>query len=178
MGDPRKLKNKFERPRKPWVKDEILLRKELCEKYGLKNKRELWIIEAYLKRKRAVARKLLAVPVEERTKKLRELVDSLEKIGLLKKDATIDDVLSIKIESLLERRLQTIVWRKGLARTIKQARQLVTHGHISVNGRIVNIPGYLVPKSEENTIRFADPSMEEKVMAPEAKSKTRGDSNE
>jgi len=45
---------------------------------------------------------------------------------------------------LLERRLDNLVFRLGLARTRRQARQLVTHGHITVNGQRVNIPSYLV----------------------------------
>lgn len=178
MGDPRKPKNKFERPRKPWDKQEIELRNALCEKYGLKNKRELWVVEAFLRKKRAVARKLLALPLEERLAKQRELVDSLEKINVLKKDATLDDVLNIKIEDLLERRLQTIVWRKGLARTVRQARQLITHGHIAIGDRVVNVPGYLVLKSEESKIRFANPEIEEKIKAMAIASKPRGEANE
>jgi small subunit ribosomal protein S4 len=45
---------------------------------------------------------------------------------------------------LLERRLDTVVYRMGFARTIMQARQFVNHGHIKVNGRKVNIPSFLV----------------------------------
>ncbi|MCS6894727.1 MAG: 30S ribosomal protein S4 [Bacteroidia bacterium] len=45
---------------------------------------------------------------------------------------------------LLERRLDNVVYRMGFARTRPAARQLVSHGHILVNGRPVNIPSYLV----------------------------------
>ncbi|MCX8190350.1 MAG: 30S ribosomal protein S4 [Candidatus Diapherotrites archaeon] len=179
MGDPKRPKNKYENPRKPWEKDEITQRKELCKKYGLKNRRELLILQAYLKRKRIVARKLLAVPLEKRVEQQRALIESLEKVGLLKKDATIDDVLGIKVEGLLERRLQTIVVKKGLARTMRQSRQLITHGHISVGGRIVSAPGYLVLKREEDTVKFADPKIGEKIMAiQQVKTKSRGGSDE
>jgi len=177
MGDPKKAKNKFERPRKPWDKQEIEQRNALCEKYGLKNKKELWRAEAFLRRKRTVARKLLALPLDKRIENSRELIDSLEKIGLAKKDATIDDVLGIKLEDVLERRLQTIVWRKGLAKTVKQARQLVTHGHIAIGDRTVSIPGYIVKKNEEGKIRFANPLIEEKIRTMGA-AKQRGEANE
>lgn len=45
---------------------------------------------------------------------------------------------------LLERRLDTVVYRMGFARTIMQSRQFVNHGHIVVNGRKVDIPSFLV----------------------------------
>jgi len=46
--------------------------------------------------------------------------------------------------SLLERRLDNVVYRLGFARTRPQARQFVSHGHVLVDGRRVNIPSYLV----------------------------------
>jgi small subunit ribosomal protein S4 len=46
--------------------------------------------------------------------------------------------------TLLESRLDSIVWRLGLAQTIPQARQLVTHGHITVNGKRVDRPSFQV----------------------------------
>jgi len=62
--------------------------------------------------------------------------------------------LGLRTKDLLERRLQTIVFRKGLAKTIYQARQLVVHGHIAIAGRRVTSPGYIVPVDEENLIDF------------------------
>jgi small subunit ribosomal protein S4 len=50
---------------------------------------------------------------------------------------------------MLERRLDNVVWRAGLASSRAQARQFVLHGHIKVNGRKVNIPSYLVKSGEE-----------------------------
>ncbi|MCD6247764.1 MAG: 30S ribosomal protein S4 [Candidatus Diapherotrites archaeon] len=165
MGDPKKPKKTYERPRKPWVKQEIIMRKELCAKYGLKNKKELWKAEAILRNKRKTARELLALPLEERAERQKELIESLAKYGILKKDSTLDDVLSLTVEAILERRLQTIVWRKGMARTIKQARQLIRHGHIAISGKRVTAPSYLVEKREENAITYFKPHIEEKIMA-------------
>jgi small subunit ribosomal protein S4 len=73
---------------------------------------------------------------------------------LTKENATLDDILGLTEESYLERRLQTIVYRKGLARTIYQARQLIVHGHIAINGKRVTSPGYIVMKGEEDLIDF------------------------
>ncbi|MGH9862521.1 MAG: 30S ribosomal protein S4 [Candidatus Acidiferrales bacterium] len=54
---------------------------------------------------------------------------------------------------LLERRLDTIVQRSGFASSRPQARQLVLHGHVRVNGRKVNIPSYLVNVNDEITLK-------------------------
>ncbi|MGB9176739.1 MAG: 30S ribosomal protein S4, partial [Methanoregula sp.] len=64
------------------------------------------------------------------------------------------DVLSLKVQTQLERRLQSVVYRRGLARSPKQARQLITHGHIAIHGRRVNIPGYHVTRMDEGQIAY------------------------
>jgi len=92
---------------------------------------------------------LLAAPPEIRAKKEATLLDSLAKKGLVSKDATLDDVLSLTVESILARRLQTVVWKKGLASTPYQARQLITHRHIVIGDRVVTKPSYWVLADEE-----------------------------
>ncbi len=54
----------------------------------------------------------------------------------------------VNLLQLLERRLDTVVYRMGFARTIMQARQFVNHGHIMVNGKKVNIPSFLVTSGD------------------------------
>ncbi|MCE2849799.1 MAG: 30S ribosomal protein S4 [Roseiflexaceae bacterium] len=54
---------------------------------------------------------------------------------------------------LLERRLDNVVYRMGMAMTRQQARQLVTHGHITVNGRKTNIPSYTVRVGDKIAVR-------------------------
>lgn len=54
---------------------------------------------------------------------------------------------------LLERRLDNVVFRLGLASSRNEARQLVTHGHFEVNGRKVNIPSFLVRVGDEIEVR-------------------------
>ena len=54
---------------------------------------------------------------------------------------------------LLERRLDSVVFRMGLARTRKEARQIVDHKHVLVNGKCVNIPSYLVKAGDVIEIR-------------------------
>lgn len=154
MGDPKKRRKIYESPRKPWDKARIEEENKLKEFYGLKNKREIWRSKTILRGKRQNARKLLAKPLEERLKREKELLNSLMRLGVLREKAVLDDVLTLSVNDLLERRLQTIVWRKGLSNTTKQARQFIVHGHIAVNGRKVDRPSYLVPKEEEEKIKF------------------------
>ena len=166
MGDPRKSRKKWEGPRHPWIKDRLLKEIELVGRYGLKNKKELWKAETLARKLRHRARNLLALPEDERVEAQRVLLEKLYEMGLVERDAGLDDILGITAEHVLERRLQTIVYRKGLAKTIYQARQLIVHGHIAINGRRVTSPGYLVSRSEENLIDYAPGSpFREKAQA-------------
>ena len=155
MGDPKKSRRKWVSPGHPWVKERLQRELELIGKYGLRNKREIWIAEAVVREFRMRARSLLALPEPERSQAAKSLIDRLYRLGLVNKDAVLDDVLGLTVENVLERRLQTIVFRKGLAKTIHQARQLIVHGHIAINGRRVTSPGYLVPRDEEDKISYA-----------------------
>ncbi|MFN3384470.1 MAG: 30S ribosomal protein S4, partial [Archaeoglobaceae archaeon] len=80
------------------------------------------------------------------------VIKKLQKFGILKENATLDDVLDLSVENFLERRLQTIVFRQGLAKTVKQARQMIVHGHIEVDGRKVTCPSFIVLKDLESKI--------------------------
>ena len=155
MGDPKKSRKKWEGPSHPWIKLNLEREQVLIGKYGLRNKRELWLAETVIRKFRHQARSLLALPPSERTAREKQLVQKLYKLGIIEKEnATIDDVLGLTEENYLERRLQTIVFKKGLALTIYQARQLITHGHIAIGGRRVTSPGYIVSKEEENLIDY------------------------
>ena len=154
MGDPKKKRKQFERPRKSFQKERIEKEREMKKFYGLKNKKELFRAETTIRTKRATARKLLALGLENRLKREKELLDALKKIGILRASPSLDDVLILTPEALLERRLQTIVWRKGLANTLKQARQFIVHGHIGIDGKKVDKPGYTVSADEENKIAW------------------------
>lgn len=83
-----------------------------------------------------------------------ELLGTLQRYGIVGATAGMDDILSLKVEDILERRLQTVVYRKGLARSMKQARQLITHGHIAIDGKRVSVPSYMVTVSEEANIAY------------------------
>lgn len=152
MGDPKKFKKTYRRPRRIWTTEQLNSELYLVGSYGLRSKRELWKAQTEVARLRNQARALLALTIETRQEKEKKLLSYLQRIGLVSENSTLDDVLNLKIEDILERRLQSIVMRKGHARTSHQARQIVVHGHVMIGDRIVNIPGYVVKKSEESTI--------------------------
>jgi len=158
MGDPKKPKKKYETPRFPWRSDVLESELRLLGEYGLRNKRELWRHRTMLSKFRSIARSLLGMPASRRRILEKQLLDKLKRLGILSEDAVHDDVLDLTLESILERRLQTVVFRKGLAKTIYQSRQLITHGHIAINGKRVFSPSYIVPKNEEDKIEYAPTS--------------------
>ncbi|AFH42456.1 30S ribosomal protein S4 [Fervidicoccus fontis] len=152
MGDPRKLRKKWEGPGHPWDKTRLENELRLLGKFGLRNKKELWIAQTMARKIRHRARELLALPEDVRKKEEENLLKRLYSQGIVQSNAVLDDLLSINAEHILNRRLQTIVYQKGLAKTIYQARQMIVHGHIGINGRRVTSPGYLVKRSEEDLI--------------------------
>jgi small subunit ribosomal protein S4 len=158
MGDPRFNRKKYETPKHPWEADRIKEEWELQKKYGLKNKREIWRAKSMLRNFRAQARYLqakLRYGDQQAERQQKQLFNRLVRTGILNEDgATLDAVLSLNVEDILRRRLQTIVYLKGLARTPRQARQFIVHGHISLNGRRVTVPGYLVRRDEEPEVDY------------------------
>ncbi|MGC8710295.1 MAG: 30S ribosomal protein S4 [Candidatus Micrarchaeia archaeon] len=155
MGAPRRLRKKYEKPKNMWDLHRIEEEHALVEKYGLKNLHELWNATSELRRIRRNVREVFSGRSDEEVGK--ELISRLAKYGIVRHDATLDDLLVIDSEAFLERRLQSIVLKKGLAKTAKQARQLVTHGFIAINGKRVTVPGYMVKPSEEGSIGYYKP---------------------
>ncbi|MEA2070819.1 MAG: 30S ribosomal protein S4 [Asgard group archaeon] len=155
MGDPKRIRKKFKSPRQPFERDRIDTELKLVGKYGLRNMRSVWKHSTLLRHFRVNARKLLSLPEEDRDIREKELLNRLHRMGLLKKKSTLDDVLTLKVEDFLDRRLQTFVYKKGMALTPYQARQMITHGHVMVNERVTKSPGYLVKEGEGKTIQFS-----------------------
>ncbi|RLI27694.1 30S ribosomal protein S4 [Candidatus Bathyarchaeota archaeon] len=158
MGDPKKQRKKYETPRFPWRADILQEELKLLGQYGLRNKRELWRHKTMVSNFRGIARSLLGKTEEERRVLEKQLLSKLYRLGILPETAVLDDVLDLTVEDILERRLQTVVFRKGLAKSIYQARQLIVHGHIAINNRRVTIPSYLVKREEEDKITYAPQS--------------------
>jgi small subunit ribosomal protein S4 len=148
----RKQHKKYTKPKNLFGKERIAEDKELVKNYGLKNKTEIWKADSEINRIRTEAKKLILKPEKQEA-----FFKKLEEKGLLKeKESTIDSVLSLTKENLLDRRLQTIVHKLKLAKTIKEARQLIVHRKIKLNDSLVTIPSYIVKLSEENKIKLAE----------------------
>jgi len=134
-----------------WDRARIEAEKKIEQSYGLRRKKELWRAESILRNYRGIARGLAASKDKEKEK---ILIAKLAKMGLLSLTASLDDVLALTVENLLERRLQTLAYRKGLAKTAKEARQMIVHGHVAVNEKRVVWPGMLVMLDDESRIKY------------------------
>jgi small subunit ribosomal protein S4 len=149
MGEPRRLSRKYSVPKKMWNKQKILQERNIINEYGLKTKKEVWKAETLVRKFRKIARNLLAGSADDYNKRHDELFSKLINLGILTKDNVLEDVLKLQTTDVLERRLQTQVFKKGLSLTPKQARQLITHGHIAVNGVIRTAPSSFVKIKDE-----------------------------
>ena len=158
MGDPKFSRRKYDTPAHPWEGDRIKEENELLMKYGLKNKRELWRAKSFVGALRAQSRDLQArIRTGDPQAKIEtdQLLARCARLSLLPAEgSTLNDVLSLGTEQILQRRLQTIIYRKGFAYTPKQARQLIVHGHTAIGPRKVTIPGYIVRRGEEELIQY------------------------
>lgn len=150
MGHPRKHRAKWSRPLKPFEKERIGAEKAVMKEFGLRRKHELWRAEGIVRDFRRRARELLAV---QNPKLQEELFARLRKIGF--NISTLDDVLGLKTEDVLARRLQTRLVKRGLVKTLRQARQLIVHRHVLVDGQVVHWPSALISAEHDDKIDIA-----------------------
>ena len=151
----------FETPNHSFQGERIAEEGDLVSRYGLSNKEELWRAQSELRDYRREARRLLGEAqgdAEAAGEAGSEFMARLKRIGVLDDEETLDDVLSLDVTDILERRLQTIAYRQGLANTAEQARQFIVHGHVTVDGARVNAPSYKIDVTEEDRIEFDDTS--------------------
>jgi small subunit ribosomal protein S4 len=172
MAYPGKNHKQYATPKRRFEKTRLDDEKRLVIDYGLRNKRELWKAQSILRKYRAAARELVAlrsagITSEIYQTKKDQLISHLYRYGLVGENADVGDVLALKVEQQLDRRLQTQVLRKGLARTPKQARQFITHGHIAIGGQRVTVPGYRVTRGEEPEIGYYEVSPLTNEVHPE-----------
>lgn len=157
MGDPRRFKKTYSRPHKIWDKQRLVEEAKLKKEFHFKNKTELWKLTTKLANIRALSRKLIAQKgTEAGQREAKQLLSHLNKLGLIKKEAKIEEVLGLTIRNIMERRLQTIVVRKGMAYTPKQARQFIVHCHILVKGKNITSPNYLLNTDEEKDVKYTE----------------------
>lgn len=154
MGHPRKSRKKYDTPPHPWNAERIKSENKLMVKYGLKNKKEIWKADTLVKKYSREARYLLGFSSDQVEEERRELIGHLSRQGILAENAHLEDILNLTVENVLRRRLQTMVHQKGFSRTPKEARMFVVHGHITMNGKKVDSPSYVVKRGEEDSIGF------------------------
>merc|ERR1712079_414364 len=131
---------------------------KLVGEFGLRNKREVWRVKYSMGKIRTAARELLTLD-EKDPRRLFEgnaLLRRLVRTGVLAEDKMkLDYVLALKPEDFLERRLQTQVFKLGLAKSIHHARVLIKQRHIRVRKQVVNIPSFIVRLDSQKHIDFS-----------------------
>jgi small subunit ribosomal protein S4 len=158
MGSPKKQRKKYHGPSHMWQKVRLDEERPLKKEYALSNKNEIWKMGSFIKKAAMQAKKLIAEQSEQAEKEKSLLLQKLKRLGLLRPDATIEDCLGITLKDVLERRLQTLIYRKNLAKSTKQARQFIVHRHIKIGSKIVTSPSHIVSVEEELQIGFSENS--------------------
>merc|ERR1712133_346518 len=158
QSHPQKTSKVFTTPRRPFEKARLDQELKLIGEFGLRNKREVWRVKLVLANIRKAARELLTLD-EKDPKRLFEgnaLLRRLVRIGVLdESQMKLDFVLGLKNEDFFERRLQTQVFKLGLAKSIHHARILIRQRHIRVRRQVVNIPSYIVRLDSQKHIDFS-----------------------
>ena len=165
MGDTKNFRRGWRKPKRPFNFELKMEELKTLGTFGLKTKRELWKARTELSRVRNQARSLLALRQDVRDKEEPILIHSLSRIGLIEQNATLDDVLNLEIDDLLSRRLQTIVMKKFYFKSPYQARQAISHGHVIIGDRVVNIPSYIVKVDEEDKVKLTSESIFNKILS-------------
>jgi small subunit ribosomal protein S4 len=175
MGLPIRHKTKAVSHKKKWDKNTIVSEAVFVTDYALKNKKEIRKAEALVSKLKTIAKNFNKTTETKTSVGAAQFVDKLKAQGYLNVEATsLDEVLEITLRELFERRLSSVVYKAGLAKTPGQARQFVVHGHVAVNGQIVTAPSYPVSVKDAETIAFvgssslADEAHPERNGAPEA----------
>jgi small subunit ribosomal protein S9e len=148
----------FKKPRRPFEKERLDAELKTVGEFGLRNKRELWRVQMVLSKMRSRARELLTLD-EKDPRRLFEgeaLLRRMYRYGFLAEDQNkLDYVLALTPQDVLERRLQTLVFKLGLAKSIHHARVLIRQKHIRVGKQIVNVPSFLVRIDSQKHVDFA-----------------------
>eukprot|EP00657_Telonema_sp_P-1_P009570 TRINITY_DN380_c0_g1_i7.p2 TRINITY_DN380_c0_g1~~TRINITY_DN380_c0_g1_i7.p2 ORF type:complete len:194 (-),score=87.16 TRINITY_DN380_c0_g1_i7:343-924(-) len=185
IRDSRNLNRVYKNPRRPFERERLEKELRMCGQYGLRCKREIWRVNLTLSNMRRTARTLLTLPETHERRQLEgsALLRRCHNLGFLESDKDqLDYVLSLTVPDILERRLQTVVHKIGLAKSVHHARVLIRQRHIAVAKQIVVTPSFIVRTSSERHIAFAEqspfgggrPGRVRRVKAKAAKKKAAG----
>lgn len=170
MGLIAKHRKGFVSHKKRWDKEVIVNEKDLVRDYALKNKKEVRKVEFLISKYKSIAKELNASNELKTSEQALNFISKLKRLGFLNQQASIlDDVLDMKTRDILERRLSNIVYKKKLARTPRQARQFVVHGHVMVGSKVITSPSHMVNIDEEELITFREKSSLADEEHPERK---------
>merc|ERR1712000_212469 len=170
-------------PRRPYERERLDRELRLVGQYGLRCKREIWRVNVVLSKMRRTARLLLTL-TETNPRRILEgnaILRRCHDLGFLEESKNkLDYILSLTVPDILERRLQTVVFKNGMACSVHQARCLILQRHIAVGKQIVTTPSFMVRKSREGHIGFAEvsplgggrPGRVKRVKANAAKNKS------
>ena len=158
MGHPKLKKKTYSKPTHPWQKERLEEEKGLLKEFGLKNKEEIWRVSSKLRKYAKQAKTLITLNTPQSEIERAHLLKKLSSLGLIEETAKLEDVLTITLTDILNRRLQTLVCKKNLAKSIRQSRQFITHEHILIGEKKITSPSYLVSKQEESILNFASNS--------------------
>ncbi|KAJ3434600.1 40S ribosomal protein S9-2-LIKE [Anaeramoeba flamelloides] len=157
----RRKSKTFKTPRRPYQKERLDHELKVVGKYGLRTKREVWRVHYTLAKIRKSARNLLTLE-ENDPRRIFEgaaLLRRLTNLGILdEQKQRLEYVLTLTIDDFLDRRLQTQVYKSGLARSIHHARVLIKQRHISVGSQLVNVPSFMVKIESQKHIGFSSKS--------------------
>lgn len=172
LGDPRKIRKQYARPRMIWNEENLALEKELAKEYRVKNKQEIWKATTFLDnikdQAKSITSKLNTANDEQALKQKELLIQRVKRLGIIKKDeVSLGDLLTLSVRDIMDRRLQTLLTKKKLGRTVAQARQFIVHGHVKVGDKKITSPSYLVPAADEELISFTDKSALSNPTHPE-----------
>lgn len=154
MGDPKKLRKKYATPAHPWRRTAIEEEKILLNDFGLTKKIEILVAQSFLKKYKNIAKVLIATKTAQAEKEKGQVLQKLQNLGLLQAGSELDQILALNVRDVLNRRIQSVLFRKGLARTIKQARQFIVHRHVMIGDQEITSPTYLVSLEEEGKVMF------------------------
>jgi len=156
----KRQRKSYKTPAHAWDKQRIEREREVLKNFGLRKKEEIWKAETLLRKYRRLGRKLAATKDKEME---RILIKKLARIGIMEENSSIDDVLGLTLDKILQRRLQSVLVNRGLVTTSKQARQYIVHGLVMINGKKIIYPSYIVPKEEEARIQLRVVPLQKKI---------------